>query len=106
MAIELSNRTIELIDRCLPEAMRNQIKNLLLESVSENIPYCDNSTPEEMDRIRFAIIKLVLENNRNLDNAVQQAKTDWRDLIMMAGFGHDTGEHNKWFARVTNANSG
>ncbi len=84
----------------MPEESQSEIERLLLAEVSENIPWHEKSTPEEMERIRFAIIKLTLANEQNLATAVDQAKRDWRDLLMMADFADDVDEHINWFNRT------
>ena len=32
-----------------------------------------------------------------LQKAIELAKTDWRDLLMSAGFGEDIHAHERWF---------
>ena len=49
-----------------------------------------------MDRIRLAAIKLSNGVYAKLVEAVSLANTDWRDLLMAAGFGYDIDAHNKW----------
>ena len=100
MPIMLSTRTNAVADVLFDEPMRSHVKRTLLDSVSENIPFCDDETPEGMDRIRFSIMKLTDENSDNFAMAVELAQTDWRDLFMAAGFGHDANEHNNWFAGI------
>jgi len=59
-----------------------------------------------MERIRFAIMKLISENPKNEEMAFDCAKTDWRDLFVAAGFGYSATEHENWFAIKTENNSG
>ena len=97
MAIPLSDGTCRLIDCLFDEPFRSQLRAALVESVSESIPFCENQTPEGMDRIRFAVVKLVASNTGNLDRAINLSQTDWRDLLMGAGFGYDIDQHNAWY---------
>ena len=60
------------------------------------MPQCEESTPEKMDRIRLAAIKSSNGVYAKLVEAVSLANTDWRDLLMAAGFGYDIDAHNKW----------
>jgi hypothetical protein len=53
-----------------------------------------------MERIRFAVLKLATESEAGLDAAVNLANTDWRDLLMSAGFGKDLDAHEKWYLSV------
>ena len=91
MAIPLSDRTCRLIDCLFEEPFRSQLRAALVESVS------GNKTPEGLDRVRFAVVKLVANNTRNLDRVINLAQTDYRDLLMAAGFGHDIDQHNDWY---------
>jgi len=49
-----------------------------------------------MERIRFAVLKLSEGNIEKLVQGIELAQTDWRDLLMMAGFGEDVEAHDKW----------
>lgn len=80
--------------------MLTHVQQTLVESVSENIPFCEDSTPEGMDRIRSSVMKLIDENEANFAMAIELARTDWRALFMAAGFGYDANEHNRWFDEV------
>ena len=105
MPISLSRRTTILLESCIPVDARDEITAMLIAEVSENIPWNAGSTSEDMERIRFAIIKLTLENRKNLTVAIDQAQRDWRNLLMMADFADDIHEHLNWFDRITANNS-
>ena len=100
MAIPLSDRTCCVLDCLFDDPFRSELHAALVDLVSENIPFCENQTPEGMERIRFAIVKLVASDNRNLDSSLDLAQTDWRDLLMSAGFGYDSNQHNDWYDRT------
>ena len=106
MPIALSSRTSSLLQSSFSAEQCSVIGELLVAEISENIPWHHDSTPEGLERIRFAIIKLAMENEKNLHTAVDQAKRDWRDLLMMAGFADDVIEHDHWFQRITSVDSG
>jgi hypothetical protein len=57
-------------------------------------------TPEGMERIRFAILKLIAQNPKNEDIAFNLAQMDWRDLFMAAGFAESATEHENWYAAL------
>ena len=82
------------------------ISDLLFRAVSANIPFCADSSPEEMERIRFAIIKMTKQSPLNLAVGIYLAQTDWRDLLMSAGFGDDVAQHMTWYHEQMNANDG
>ena len=62
---------------------------------------CEGWTPEEMERIRFAVLKLDTEKKVDFESAIELAQTDWRDLLMSAGFGEDLEAHKAWAKRVS-----
>lgn len=57
---------------------------------------CVGWTPKQMERIRFAVLKLGRGDLDSLEKAIRLAKTDYRDLLMHAGFGEDLKAHEKW----------
>ena len=63
---------------------------------------CEGWSPEQMERIRFAALKLGVERQGGLDAAIDLANTDWRDLLMAAGFGEDLNAHEKWYQSIAN----
>ena len=52
-----------------------------------------------MDRFRFAVLKLSGGDLDKFDSAIQLAKTDWRDLLMAAGFGENLTAHESWLPK-------
>jgi|SRR6056297_1794093 len=83
------------------DEFRSRIAAMLENDIGETIPFCDSSTPEEMERIRFAVIRLLAERRMAESDVIQLAKTDWRDLLMAADFGYDTGAHLAWYFDTT-----
>ena len=100
MPIPLSSRTEQVAAALFEEPELGHIIRRLLQEASENIPFQENSTPEEMERIRYAIMKLIVQNRKNENRAFEYVKTDWRDLFMAAGFGYCAEEHNRWADRI------
>ncbi|MDE3201486.1 MAG: hypothetical protein KGN79_11260 [Acidobacteriota bacterium] len=70
---------------------------LLASDCGNNLPFCANSTPSELDRIRCAALKLSEGEIAKLKKAVVLAKLDWRDLLVAAGFADDVYAHEQWF---------
>ena len=73
-----------------PEAER-----LLRDSCGTNLPFCEKSNPESLERLRFAAMKLSDGSLTKLDGAVSLAQSDWRDLLLAAQFG-DLDTHARW----------
>ena len=97
MPIPLSKKCLKVVERLFEEPRRSHIACRLVEGVSENIPFCDKHKSEDMDRIRFSIMKLLTEPGQEEDSVFELSKIDWRDLFMAAGFGHTATEHLKWY---------
>jgi hypothetical protein len=94
--IELSEKTQKLISVLYKsENEQKAIGALLVQQCADNIPFCEGSSPEEMERIRFAVLKLASEGQR-IDACIKEAAIDWRDLFMSAGFGYDVKAHEQW----------
>ena len=73
---------------------------VLVEECGDNVPFCEDSTPEDMERIRFSVLKLSAGDLNKLGEAVKLAILDWRDLFVSAGFGYDVDAHQKWYAET------
>jgi hypothetical protein len=97
--IELSEDTKRLLDAVIPAESRERIASRLADEVSENIPFCDNSNPKGMERIRFSVLRLLAEGRMKEDDVFYLAYIDWRDLFMAAGHGN-TEDHKNWAKQV------
>ena len=94
--LELSENTITRMQSVFPEKYWNEVEEYLTKECGNNIPFCEKNDKYQMERIRFSVLKLSEGNLEKLVQAVELAKTDWRDLFMAAGFGYDVDAHNKW----------
>ena len=90
-----TQRRLEILFR---EGNRDAAAKLLIEECGTNLPLCEKSNEFDMERIRFAAIKLSGGDFLDLREAVELAKLDWRDLLCTAGFGSDVKAHEKWLA--------
>ncbi|HEY3319669.1 MAG TPA: hypothetical protein VGP72_04250 [Planctomycetota bacterium] len=70
--------------------------DLLVRECGTNLPFLEMLNAEQLERFRFAALKVSDGSLEKLMNALVMAQTDWRDLLMAAGFGHDLGAHLKW----------
>jgi hypothetical protein len=102
----LSERTQKLISRLFTKSEGSIVSDLLIRSVSNNIPFYADSNPEQLEPIRFAVIKMTKESPLNLAVGIYLAQTDWRDLLMSAGFGDDTSQHMAWYHEQMNTGNG
>jgi hypothetical protein len=75
---------------------RAEAERLLVDECGNNLPFCQDSDQYQLERVRYAAMKLSRGTINGLRQAVELAKTDWRDLLMAAGFGEDETAHLRW----------
>ena len=69
---------------------------LLLHHCGNNLPFCEKLDEFQLERVRFSALKLSAGNIDKLKDAIELAKTDWRDLLVAAGFATDVTAHKSW----------
>jgi len=95
--IPLSQETQRRLDALFVGSPRQQAAALLVSQCGNNLPFLEASDAHELERIRFAALKLSDGNLGKLEQAVQLAQQDWRDVLVAAGFGNDARAHEAWF---------
>jgi hypothetical protein len=76
-----------------PLADQDLVSTVLIEECGDNLA-TDSAT---IERIRFAVLKLSGGDLNALQRAIDQAKSDWRDVLVVAGFGSDVAAHHSWW---------
>jgi len=94
--IDLSDRTRQLIDVFFSDKIREEAIFFLQNECAENLPLGKMDTPEGIERIRFAVIKISNGDIDVLGKAIGLVSADWRNVLMGADFGYDVEAHNKW----------
>jgi hypothetical protein len=94
----LSNETQQRIRLLFPLAEQDLVAELLLEECGNNLPGLEALDAAQIDRFRFAVLKISGGDLGKLDEALRLAKVDWRDLLMDAGFDEDVTAHEHWLA--------
>jgi hypothetical protein len=97
MTADLSDGTKQRLEKLFSGEERQAVANLLIHECGCNLPFCDNASPEDLERIRFAVLKLSAGDTAKLLDSIVLAQTDWRDLLMAAGFGEDVEAHSAWW---------
>ena len=97
MAVPLSKPTLDRLRALFPEDEWAAAEKLLTESCADNLPLIHNPTPYGLERIRFAVLKNSEGKSHKLQEAAQLARIDWRDALVVAGFGHDVDVHKTWW---------
>jgi len=96
MSPRLSQDTEQRIAALFPPSFRAEVSELLIIQCGNNLPFCDHEDEFQLERIRFSALKLSVGNIEKLREAIKLAKTDWRDLLVAAGFADDITAHKRW----------
>ena len=100
MTPNLSPRTQQLVERFFEPDERAEVTRRLVEECGNNLPFCDKSDAYQLERIRFAALRIGLGDRTETQNAIDLAKHDWRDVLVWSGFGNDITAHDKWAERA------
>jgi hypothetical protein len=96
MTPPLSLRTKQLVEIFFSHKDIAEASQWLEEECGNNLPSCGQQDEYGMERIRFAAIKMSKGNILKLLKAIDEARMDWRDLLMAADFGFDVNAHELW----------
>ncbi len=96
MSKRLSPETERCIQAYFPPEGRAEVAKLLLHECGNNLPFLEKLDEFELERVRFAALKLSRGNLDWLKEAINLAKSDWHELLIMAGFG-GLNDHKHWF---------
>jgi hypothetical protein len=96
MPPRLSPKTVEHIDSLFQPGSREAAIELLIHQCGNNLPFCEKSDEFQLERVRFAVLKLSEGDLEKLRKAISLAQTDWRDVLMAAGFGHNVNAYKSW----------
>ena len=94
--IDLSDRTIKIINVVFSNDDKDEVIDLLKNECANNLLFLEDKSSEEMERFRFAVIKLSEGKIDKLHDVMELAQSDWRDLLVAAGFGDDLIVHQLW----------
>ena len=88
----LSPRSWQLVEVIFPKEA-DPAARLLAEECGQNLPFCEAYTEHELERIRFAALKLSEGSLKKLGESIGVAKRDWRDLLVWSGFANALTAH-------------
>ena len=103
MTPRLSSRTLQLIEALFAPDMAKEAAQWVEQECGNNLPFCDHYDEFQMERIRFAALKLSRGGVLQLLKAIDLAGIDWRDLLMSADFGSDLTAHERWAKEILEA---
>ena len=94
--VPLSDRTLKLVRRIYKEEFQNRVVDILEKDCADNLPFLENESSEDLERFRFAVLKIGKTNISKLEDAIELAKQDWRDLLVAAKFANSIQAHRLW----------
>ena len=94
--VPLSDRTLKLVRRIYNAAFQDKVVDILENECADNLPFLENESPESLERFRFAVLKIGKTNISKLEDAIELAKQDWRDLLVAAKFANSIQAHRLW----------
>jgi len=92
----LSDDTFEKIRALFPLEQQSNVANILAVECGNNLPFFENADEDQLERIRFAVLKLSDGDVSELKRAIHIAKIDWRDVLVAAGFADSVTAHKEW----------
>src|SRR4051812_27966356 len=103
MPSPLSPETQRRIDLLFRPEERAEAAALLVHECGNNLPFLQDLDEYDLERFRFAALKLSGGDLVRLHEAVRLAQRDWRDLLVWSGFGNDVNAHKSWLASSSSA---
>jgi hypothetical protein len=95
--VPLSELTHKHLTRLFPAESQSEAATLLEQGCDDSLlPFGTHATPQSLERIRLAALKVSQGDLADLHRAVELAKIDWRDLLVAAEFAEDVRAHLKW----------
>lgn len=99
MICRLSEACVDRVKALFGEEDRPAATSALEAECGTNLPLMSAASADAIDRVRFAAIRFSGGELSRLYEAIELAKTDWRDLLVASGFADDPLAHRKWHPR-------
>lgn len=96
MTSDLTAATIDRIGALFQPDEASKAANILRSRLGALIAGYRVMSPNDIERLHFAALKISEGELGKLEQAVLLAEADWRDLLMAAGFARDTMAHHTW----------
>jgi len=94
--VSLTGDTLEKIRALFPPELQSNVADILATECGNNLPFFENADEHQLERIRFAVLKLSNGDLSELKQAIHFAKIDWRDVVVAAGFANSLTAHKEW----------
>ena len=92
--MQLSSEIIKVAHILFPEDSQEEVISILQNDCGKNV--LSSNYQNEIERIQLAALKMSNGEIESLYSAIALAQTDWRDLLMAAGFGENVKSHISW----------
>jgi hypothetical protein len=97
----ISEKTRSLVARMFPLTEHETVVDLLETRCGAELPLMSGDMSPLLERIRFAVLKLADGSLPALKRALALATSDWRDVLVAAGFADSLSAHEIWFNERT-----
>src|SRR5438045_8765208 len=94
--VPLSERTLRLVRRMFPSDRQAAVVAALEDRCGSGLQLWVSTSPEGLERIRFAVMKLGCGSSPEFERALAIANIDWRDVLVAAGLGSSLVAHLEW----------
>ena len=84
------------VARLFPAEEQDEVTRLLQEDCTTALPLTGNASADFFERVQCAALRLSQGRMDGLYDAIALAQTDWRDLLVAAGFAEDPRTHKDW----------
>lgn len=105
MPPRLSPLTQQLVENLFEPSDQAEATRRLVDECGNNLPFCGDKNEYQLERIRFAVLRISLGYPDDLQEAIHLAQRDWRDVLVWAGFGESLTAHREWAERTVKGNA-
>ena len=97
--IELGAKVREKIRTAFSPSDQDRVAMLLMHECADNLPFLEKTEAEDLQRIRLAVITLSQGQLKALQEWIDRAKVDWRDVLKAAGEPQTDTAYRAWRPR-------
>jgi hypothetical protein len=83
-SVALTEAVLRKVQLLFPAEQQPDAIRLLEKECGRNLPFHEDGGPQELERVRLAVLKLSRGNLAELRNQIDVAKRDWRDVLLFA----------------------
>ncbi len=101
--MDLGPRVEFAVSRIVDSRDQAEAARLLRERCGDELPDADGA--DQVERIRLAALRLSCGGLAELTEWIAQARADWREVLVAAGFDDDREAHRRWAAALGSGRS-